>query len=62
MARTTGETSRERQIVRDALDRAAVLLILAAAVHATVRIVPLELPPLNFTVNESPLFKVSADP
>jgi hypothetical protein len=40
-------------------------LNLAAVLHqATVRIVPVEAPPLNFTVNVSPFdpFNVSADP
>ena len=56
------QTSGERQVIRYAFDRAAILLVLAAVVHAIVMIVPLDAPLLNLTVNESPLFRVSADP
>lgn len=62
MTRPAHQTPGKRQVIRDALDLAAVLLILAAVVHAIVRIVPLEAPLLNFTVSESPLFNVNADP
>lgn len=39
-----------------------ILFLLTALPHATVKIVPVVAELLNFTVKESPLFKVSADP
>ena len=39
-----------------------VLLLLAAGLHATVKIVPVVAELLNFTVKESPLLRVSAEP
>lgn len=62
MARTAHLAAPNRQIIRDLLNSAEVLVRGAAVVHAIVRIDPVDAPPLNFTVNESPEFRVSADP
>lgn len=62
MPRPADAAPSERQIVRDALNRAEILGLRAAVVHATVRIVPDEAPPLNLIVNESPTANVKADP
>ena len=62
MARAADAAARERKIRGDMLWFVAVRQIHAAVVHATVKIVPLEAPLLNFTVNESPEFNVRADP
>lgn len=62
MSPATNLAARERQILSEVFDGAAVIGILAALVHATVKIVPLLVPLLNLTVNVSPSFSVNADP
>lgn len=48
-------------VVGDAF-RVDEVVLTAVLDHATVSIVPLEPPPLNWIVNESPEFSVNADP